>query len=1040
MPTASSTDQQIVNVPNGAPLVACIANNIRRIRGHHPLSRILVIAPSIFSAFFLRRSVTDELCENADNGLFNVEFMRIEEVADRLFDATPDRPQSPAMSRLIASELIHNAMLQPTIRGPLTEHTNNDSTLSAVQRTVQELERLDIGAEQALQELADNSSSGLYPQLIEIQRRYSASASNYLTRENKAAIAANTAANNPVAVDSSLAPHIVLIRAPTLPDAYTNLWERLAELTSTSTVTIASAANDRQATADKPTETHFYSTIGAAAEPRALIRNIIVDARKGIRFGQIVVLYPSIDYASRIKDALDAANIKNCGPSTRTLADTPSGKFVSLFLNMITAELRRDAFTSWTTSAPVIDPSTGTRVAAVPWEVASRNAKVSSFGGDDRWRHSLDRYSNMMQSRAWRAEQAPDEDNTVDPEAWRALADAATQLGDFVSVLSEKTQVENDRTWADWVEWLLDVVDRYLTPANENDDPHTNGLRRVVDGLAQVRELDTVGHSAIGFSRFARTVQRLLRATIGGDSGWGASVLVAPFEASIGNVFRSVHILGMAEGGLPRPGRSDPLLSDDLRRHLDDDGSRLPTKSDQLEFEREMFQLALQSAPTRRMYWNKALLGATNEAYPSPWFVDEVAKANNLTSIPVKTMMDPYCELVQSVKALSDLNANEFQPSSEYEFGLRNVATNSINGTNLDNLLREPRNHALALGHQVAASRTSPIFSERDGNINNANAQTSSPLHLSASSLQSYAECPYRYFLSYSLNADERIDPEDSLILSNLDRGILVHSILEKFFATYGFDDTDEGLKGLRQVAKAEFDRFQREEYIGYAAIFEIEKNQLLRQLEEWHRANMSVLHGYEGEMKPEQPFGYDRDNLGWITLEDGYELRLRGKIDLIAIADSNDAALVLDFKTGNTARYSDIEKDITAAGTKLQLPIYSHVASELLGNIPNVRSAYWFVFENRTTRLRPKMPADLNEAMDRFNPVLETIVNGIRKGKFPANPGKRSYRSGGPPWENCRHCVYSDVCPSNRLIAWDRKKVSPDLTQYVELAEGERQ
>ncbi len=1039
MPDNSSYSARIAEVQNGEPLVKRVANHILDIREKDSLSRIVVVAPSHFSAFFLRRAVTDEICNARDGGLFNVEFIRIEEVADRLFDATPNKPEKPSMTRLVASELVYNATLSLKTPGPLTEHANNESMLSAIQRTLQALERLDIGADRALLRLARGAFTGLYAQLIEIQRTYAASSVGFLTRENKAAIAAETATNKPEIVASALAPHIVTLQAPTSPDAYSRLRDCVQELSSTITLRITPDANADEGVVGHAPSTRFYSTMGPADEPRALIRNIVADARSGVRFSEMVVLYTSPDYTSRIKDALEAADINSCGPSPGRLADTPTGRFVHLLLNMITADMRRDAFTSWTSSAPVVDPANGERVPSVPWEVASRNAKVSRFGGDDRWKRSLYRYAKSLRRRATRAEEAADEETTIDPDSMRALADAASQLENFVERLNRKAQPTDPRSWSDWIDWLVDILKDYGAPPGNDEGLTASGINRINDVLSEIRGLGEIGRSSVEFSRFSRTVQRALRTSLGGDPGWGTAVLVAPLDASIGNSFRSVHILGMAEGGIPTPGRSDPLLSDNLRRILDPEGRRLPTRKDQLELERQTFHLALQSAQKRNLYWNKALLGATNESYPSPWFVDEVIKSRNLDTAPVKSLMDPQSEYVHSVVALSDLHESDLDPSTGYEFQMQSVSRHSFDNTSMRELLSDPSNCALARGRDVLESRRSGNFGVHDGNLAAAQNASQFERRMSASSLQSYAECPYRYFLATELNVDERIDPEDLLVLSPLDKGLLVHMILERFLRDHGPDATELGLENLRKIAKQEFDRFQTDDFIGYPAIFELEKVQLLRQLEQWHQANLDVLIEYDGEMMTEVPFGFhDHDSLGLTSVDEYTSFQFRGMIDLIALSRDGQRALVADFKTGRSSYYSEIDKDVTAAGTKLQLPIYARVADEILGNRAEISAVYWFVFQNGSTRLRPKIPVTLEETELRFEDVLSTIVGGISNGAFPPRPGNRTTHGEGPSWENCMYCAYSDICPSNRLIAWDRKKTSDELADYVALAEGD--
>ena len=207
------------------------------------------------------------------------------------------------------------------------------------------------------------------------------------------------------------------------------------------------------------------------------------------------------------------------------------------------------------------------------------------------------------------------------------------------------------------------------------------------------------------------------------------------------------------------------------------------------------------------------------------------------------------------------------------------------------------------------------------------------------------------------------------MTLSALDKGILVHSILEEFFSRFGVDGSDEGHKHLIDISNEVCDRFLREEYIGSTSIFELERANLLRQLTHWHRNNLDLLDGYEGELMTERQFGYGDDKLGHFTLMDGFTLRLRGKIDLIAVSKSGERALVLDFKSGNSSSYTDIDNDVTASGTKLQLPIYSLMAREILDADTNISAAYWFVFHDKSIRIRPKSPATFESAQVSISP-----------------------------------------------------------------------
>ena len=193
---------------------------------------------------------------------------------------------------------------------------------------------------------------------------------------------------------------------------------------------------------------------------------------------------------------------------------------------------------------------------------------------------------------------------------------------------------------------------------------------------------------------------------------------------------------------------------------------------------------------TRCMYWNKALLGASNESYPSPWFVHEVLKARDETNVPVKSLIDPQSDWVESVTALSDIGTTQSGASSDYEFGLLDVAIRSDDERGLQEMLAEPRNHPILRGGRTLGSRNSRVFDAYDGNVYRDGKGNATSLHVSASALQGYATCPYRYFMANELHVDARIEPDESLELSSLDKGILVHSILERFFEGFRPEET----------------------------------------------------------------------------------------------------------------------------------------------------------------------------------------------------------------------------------------------------------
>jgi hypothetical protein len=57
---------------------------------------------------------------------------------------------------------------------------------------------------------------------------------------------------------------------------------------------------------------------------------------------------------------------------------------------------------------------------------------------------------------------------------------------------------------------------------------------------------------------------------------------------------------------------------------------------------------------------------------------------------------------------------------------------------------------------------------------------------------------------------------------------------------------------------------------------------------------------------------------------------------------------------------------------------------------------------------------------------VLSAITDGIDGGAFPGVPGEETYRYRRPTFENCSHCDFDRLCPTDRDRRWSVARVSP--------------
>ncbi|MEX2430344.1 MAG: PD-(D/E)XK nuclease family protein, partial [Dehalococcoidia bacterium] len=310
---------------------------------------------------------------------------------------------------------------------------------------------------------------------------------------------------------------------------------------------------------------------------------------------------------------------------------------------------------------------------------------------------------------------------------------------------------------------------------------------------------------------------------------------------------------------------------------------------------------------------------------------------------------------------------------------------------------------------------------------------------MSPTRLQAWARCPFQHFLSSVLGIAALETPEETDVITALDKGSLVHGILEEFLSeaiAKGPPKPDEPWSAadharLRQIAQGAFADVEARGLAGRPLLWSLERDAILDDLAEFLRADSGMRKELGSTpWRVEMAFGFEADGPGFDEHEEGgLTLAFRGLIDRVD-KTADGGALVLDYKTGGASFYSGLEDDPVDHGKLLQLPVYGLAAREVLGEDAVIRSAYWFVSEKGGFVRRPRAPLSLEAAMPRFREVVGTIASGIAAGYFPANPG--------PAKGNCRFCDFDRVCPSRRDAVWERKRKDARLAGYVALADGD--
>jgi RecB family exonuclease len=271
------------------------------------------------------------------------------------------------------------------------------------------------------------------------------------------------------------------------------------------------------------------------------------------------------------------------------------------------------------------------------------------------------------------------------------------------------------------------------------------------------------------------------------------------------------------------------------------------------------------------------------------------------------------------------------------------------------------------------------------------------PTARSVTSIETYLQCPFKYFASRVLGLPEEVSDEPSMTPQS--QGKFVHEVLRAFFEAWQAsgrgaitaDVLDEARSRFAEVAsrllatlpasEAALQRARLLGSVGSAGLGEL------------------VLAAEAARPDPVRERLLEHDLNGLFTIAGHGEARevvLRGKADRIDLLEDGTFR-VIDYKSG---RFPD-------AAQSIQLPVYSVCAAQQLartrGGAWRVRDASYIAFaEPKLVRTviadGPDAAGKLAEGQER----LLDAIDRIDRGEFPPRPATTRL---------CSYCAYATVC-----------------------------
>ncbi|MGB0580750.1 MAG: PD-(D/E)XK nuclease family protein, partial [Limisphaerales bacterium] len=391
-------------------------------------------------------------------------------------------------------------------------------------------------------------------------------------------------------------------------------------------------------------------------------------------------------------------------------------------------------------------------------------------------------------------------------------------------------------------------------------------------------------------------------------------VLVGAIDRTRNPELEMAFVLGMNEGVFPAASPPPMLITAPEREQLAGQNANLGTpRLHQLAHERYLGYIAC-TRPQKKLHLTWAATDNRGRAMQWSSLVDHVARLTGINK--PETFQLPV--LPEAAEHPSEVVADVMANEGEAEQSLRQLPS-----------LAEVSDRWETWQHAREVVRISPALT---------NQLFPQPWRTSVSALETFAQCPFRFYARYGLRADERKHFEPDV----REKGTYQHDVLEEFhhraMKRGGWDQLDvEAAKELLHEVALDIRGTSAEGKMDHDDATRFQAETLVGNLEKLVVSMIGWMQTYA--FRPNQAelgFGLAENSplpALEITLDGDRSLRLRGRIDridLLPVEDQPGKALIViaDYKSS----VKKVDEMLLHNGLQLQLLSYLHVVQELPG------------------------------------------------------------------------------------------------------------
>ncbi len=518
---------------------------------------------------------------------------------------------------------------------------------------------------------------------------------------------------------------------------------------------------------------------------------------------------------------------------------------------------------------------------------------------------------------------------------------------------------------------------------------------------------------------FMKEISELLEAALFSLKPKGRNrVQVYDVVMALPKEYKVVFMAGLLEKSFPQEIREDALFKDEERRVINKKGVVLEERSWRAAGERYFFYMGLMRAK-ERLYLSYPLFDGEGRAALPSFFVEEVKKC--FKTLPLLRKESSPLGWLASCETEKDVTRALarwlFLPSTEVPAASRQILALAKEWMGRASF-RQVLETGFKAGHAAAieSDEAKAYFGALKGPF-------------SATRLETYATCAFKYFASKVLCLSEPLEGREALEMGNL-----LHKTLEEYYQALSAQERKSGafLQDEAEARQALWDlldqQMQTSPFRNEPAYRQKIYRESMRDALSLFVAKEKELFGRRRLVPSHFELGFGRDDgkksLGFLKIEgDSGEISIQGQIDRVDVTPDGKKALVIDYK--RSKRDVTISKKL-AKGLELQLPIYLLATQKLLKLTP--LGAELRLLRDGTTeglyteearevlgldkRRKVKSAEEMEKTLEESEALIRNLVERLKTADIRVNP------------KSCKHCHFDSVC---RFEPWRLVYSEPD-------------